>query len=268
MSFFRRKKKHEADNYGWFGDYKNWDELAALSGGYESSAILNKTRDSLLKIKNGEAVYERDSVLFDKKIYPFSVISSLLYVSLNCGNTLNVVDFGGSLGSTYYQVKDFIPASLNVNWSVVEQKEYVDCGQQMFQDDVLKFHHTISESMASTKADVLLLSSVVQYLQKPHGFLDELKSYNFKYILIDRTAFINNNQPDRLTLQIVPPFIYEAQYPSWFFNEQNFLKHFKNYEIKTEFESYVPGEQEIQIDNRVQGYDKGFLLVRREESPS
>jgi putative methyltransferase (TIGR04325 family) len=263
MSFFKRKKKQETGNYGWFGDYKNWDELVALSGGYESSAILNKTRDSLLKIKNGEAIYERDSVLFDKKIYPYSVISSLLYASINCGNTLNVIDFGGSLGSTYYQVKDFIPASLSVNWSVVEQKDYVDTGQQIFEDEQLKFHHSIAESMALKKADVLLLSGVVQYLQKPHDFLGELKNYDFKYILIDRTAFINDNQSDRLTLQIVDPYIYEAKYPSWFFNEQDFLKHFENYEIKTEFGSYVIGEQYIQIDNRVQGYDKGFLLVRK-----
>ncbi|MBB6498853.1 methyltransferase, TIGR04325 family [Pedobacter cryoconitis] len=263
MSFFKSKKKHESNKYGWFGDYKNWDELVALSGGYESNIILDKTRDSLLKIKNGEAVYERDSVLFDKKTYPFSVISSLLYASINCGNSLNVIDFGGSLGSTYYQVKDFLPSSLSVNWSVVEQKEYVTCGQQMFEDEVLKFHHNISESMKSKKADILLLSGVVQYLQEPHDFLNQLKDFDFKYILIDRTSFINDNQPDRLTLQIVPPYIYEAKYPSWFFNEQNFLKHFEDYNIKTEFESYVIGEQNIQIDNQVQGYDKGFLLVRK-----
>lgn len=263
MSFFKRKKKPENNKYGWFGDYKDWSELVSLSGGYESSTILNKTRDSLLKIKNGEAVYERDSVIFDKKIYPYSIISSLLYAAINCNNNLSVIDFGGSLGSTYYQVRDFIPAEINVHWSVVEQKDYVYCGKKMFEDDFLKFHPTIADSMIAKKADILLLSGVVQYLEKPHEFLNELKNFDFKYILIDRTAFISDNNPDRLTLQIVPPEIYEAQYPSWFFNEQNFLKHFDNYEIKTEFESYVVGEQEIQIDNRVQGYDKGFFLIKK-----
>lgn len=263
MSFFKRKKKAENNKYGWFGDYKDWSELVALSGGYESDLILNKTRDSLLKIKNGEAVYERDSVLFDEKIYPYSVIAALLYAAINCNNSLNVIDFGGSLGSTYYQVRDFIPSGLDVHWSVVEQKDYVNCGKTMFEDDILKFHPTIADSMSTKKADILLLSGVVQYLEKPHEFLNELKKFDFKYILIDRTAFICDNNPDRLTLQIVSPEIYEAKYPSWFFNEKNFLAHFDNYEIKTEFASYVVGEQQINIDNSVQGYDKGFFLVRK-----
>ena len=97
MAFFKSKKKNP---YGWFGDYKKWEALTALSGGYEAGPILDKTKNALLKVRNGEAVYERDSVLFDKKVYPFSVISALLYTAIECGNSLNVLDFGGSLGST------------------------------------------------------------------------------------------------------------------------------------------------------------------------
>jgi putative methyltransferase (TIGR04325 family) len=259
MSFFKPKKKSP---YGWFGDYKSWEALTTLSGGYEADAILDKTKTALLKVKTGEAVYERDSVLFDKKIYPYSLISALLYAAIECGNELNVLDFGGSLGSTYYQVRDVIPSPVRLHWSVVEQENYVRCGQESFEDEILKFHFTIEESMAARKADVLLLSSVVQYLEKPHEFLEGIQRYGFKYILIDRTAFIKNNLPDRLTLQVVPPEIYEARYPAWFLNEKKFLEHFQEYDIKMEFESFVQGEQEIEIDHVKMGYDKGFFLVR------
>jgi len=262
MSLFTLKKKKK-NKYGWFGDYKNWDELAALSGGYEANTILEITKESLLKVKNGEAVYERDSVLFDKKLYPYSLISALLYAAVDCGGALNVLDFGGSLGSTYYQVRDLIPSSVKLHWSVVEQTDYVRCGQELFEDQILKFHFTIAESEASKKTDVLLLSSVIQYLEKPHDFLKEIQGFDFKYIILDRTSFIKANQPDRLTLQIVPPDIYEAKYPAWFFNEKKLLEHFSNYDIKVEFESYVPGEQDIEIDHVRSGYDKGFFLVRK-----
>lgn len=259
MSFFKSKKKNK---YGWFGNYHNWNDLQNKTNGYQDQTILETTKNALLKVKNGEAVYERDSVLFDKKIYPHSIISALLYAALECDGQLSVLDFGGSLGSTYYQVRDIIPATVNLHWGVVEQKNYVSCGQTLFEDDVLKFHYTIAESLSVKKADILLLSSVVQYLEKPHEFLLEIQQYDFKYILIDRTAFVKNNLPDRLTLQIVPPEIYNAQYPAWFFNENNFLSHFKNYKIKMDFESYVPGEQEMEIDGVKSGYDKGFFLVR------
>ena len=156
-----------------------------------------------------------------------------------------------------------IPAAVQLHWSVVEQENYVRCGKEFFEGKNLKFHFTIEESMKARKADVLLLSSVVQYLEKPHEFLEAIKQYQFKYILIDRTAFIKADRPDRLTLQVVPPEIYEAHYPAWFFNEKRFLEHFEGYEIKMEFESFVAGEQEMEIDHVKAGYDKGFFLIRR-----
>ena len=262
MSIFKKRSK-PASKYGWFGNYNNWNELVALSDGYEASLILEKTKKSLLKIKNGDAIYERDSVLFDKKLYPFSIISALLYSAIDKNNSLNVIDFGGSLGSTYYQVRDFIPSNISVNWNVVEQNKYVTCGQEYFEDEILKFHYTIDDSIENIKPHVLLLSGVVQYLENPHEFLKMINQYEFDYILIDRTAFISGDLGDRLTLQVVPPEIYEAKYPSWFFNEKKFLEHFSGYDIMVEFEPYVVGEQEIQIDGIVQGYDKGFFLVRK-----
>lgn len=261
MSFFRRKK--EKSRYGWFGDYKSWEELTAATGGYEAGSILDVTRDALLKVKNGEAVYERDSVLFDRKEYPYSVISALLYAAIECGNELNVLDFGGSLGSTYYQVRDLIPTTVKLHWSVVEQQNYVRCGQELFEDETLRFHFSIAESMSQRKANVLLLSSVLQYLEKPHELLEDVIALGFDYILIDRTAFLLEDRPDRLTLQIVPPEIYEARYPAWFFNEKHLLRHFTDYEIKTEFDSFVRGEQEMEIDHIKAAYDKGFFLIRK-----
>jgi putative methyltransferase (TIGR04325 family) len=262
MSLFGFKKERK-NKFGWFGDYKNWDELKALTGGYEQQSILDITKQALLKVKNGEAVYERDSVLFDKKLYPYSVITALLYAAAECGGSLNVIDFGGSLGSTYYQIRDLIPPSVSISWNVVEQNAYIKCGQEHFQDETLQFHFTIAESLNAKKADILLLSSVVQYLPDPHAFLKEIQDYGFKFIIIDRTAFVKGERADRLTLQIVPPQIYTAQYPAWFFNEKNFMAHFNNYHIKTEFESSVPGEEEMEIDGSKQGYDKGFFLIRK-----
>jgi hypothetical protein len=42
--------------YGLSGHYHSWDEAMAVSTGYDSEVILEKTREALLKVKNGEAV--------------------------------------------------------------------------------------------------------------------------------------------------------------------------------------------------------------------
>ncbi|MBE9598798.1 methyltransferase, TIGR04325 family [Pedobacter sp. MC2016-24] len=257
------KKFSKKNRYGWFGNFDSWEEVKRIAPGYDADNILKKTKESLLKVKNGEAVYERDSVLFDKKEYPYAIISALLYIALLNNNKLNVIDFGGSLGSTWFQVRDFIPAEIEVSWSIVEQETYIKEGKEHFADDVLDFYYSIDECIATKKTiQVILLSSVVQYLEKPHEFLDQLNNYKMDYLLFDRTAFINGDAEDRLTLQIVPPEIYEAKYPAWFFNESRFLKHFESYTLKAEFHSFVEGEARMSIDNKIVAYDKGFIFER------
>ncbi|RZM25540.1 MAG: methyltransferase, TIGR04325 family [Pedobacter sp.] len=258
-SFFRKREKRK---YGWFGDYKNWEEAKNNSTGYEAENILEKTKQSLSKVKSGEAVYERDSVLFDTKEYPFSVISCMLYTAIKNNNKLNVLDFGGSLGSTWFQVRDFIPPNLDISWSIVEQHNHVTEGKKHFEDDILKFYYTIDECIKDKKEiHLILLSGVIQCLENPHDFLNELVNYPVDHILFDRTAFINEGE-DRLTIQKVPPEIFNAQYPSWFFNEGTFLNHFKSFTLKAEFSSSIEAEKTMVIDNKNAGYDKGLFFER------
>jgi putative methyltransferase (TIGR04325 family) len=57
----------------------------------------------------------------------------------------------------------------------------------------------------------------------------------FKYIIFDRTAFIDTGD-DRITVQKVPPEIYPASYPAWFFNQEKFLDFFSGeYELIADF---------------------------------
>ena len=53
----------------WNSKYSTWDEALAASTGSDSENILQKVKDSTLKVKYGEAVFERDSVIFDKIQY-------------------------------------------------------------------------------------------------------------------------------------------------------------------------------------------------------
>lgn len=257
-SLFAKSPKHL---YGWFGDYSSWTDVAAQTSGYDAGVILEKTKTATLKVKRGEAVYERDSVIFSQKEYPFPLISFLLHSATLRKKPLNVLDFGGSLGSTYYQIKEFLTPEVCASWNVVEQEHYVACGKESFEEGILHFYSSIADCMKAKEVDLVVLSSVVQYLEKPHDFLNQLNGCKFPFLIFDRTAFHYGDQ-DRLTLQIVPPDIYQASYPSWFFNQRRFLHHFqKDYQLVTEFASYVKGEETMFIDGQQLGYDKGFYLI-------
>lgn len=219
------------------GNYKTWDDARKQSIGYESDTILNKVKDALLKVKNGEAVYERDSVLFDKVRYSWPLLAWLLWVASREGNRLRLVDFGGSLGSTYFQNRGLMAHLIELNWNIVEQATFVECGKHYFEDEHLKFYNRLDECMKAQRSDIILLSSVIQYLEKPYDLLKEIIEQRFKYILIDRTSFLHEGD-DRITVQTVPEEIYSASYPSWFFNQNKFVDFFsEKYELIADFET-------------------------------
>ena len=73
-------KKFRINKYGWKGNYPNWQKAQEDSSGYDSDEIIQKVRSSLLKVRNGEAVYERDSIIFDEIQYSWPILSGLMFV--------------------------------------------------------------------------------------------------------------------------------------------------------------------------------------------
>ena len=233
LKFFVKKnilKTDDTQTHGWFGNYSSWQTAMRECGGYDAGNILNKVKDSVLKVRNGEAVYERDSVLFDNIQYSQSLINS--FKKSISDNQLHVVDFGGSLGSTYFQHKELFKDIKDLKWSVVEQKHFVDCGKRDIEIEALKFYYTIDEALLTQRPHVLLLSSVIPYFEK-----------------------------ERITKQIVPSFIYKASYPAWFLSEAKFIDAFlKKYELIDEFKS--PFDADSVLEDGVQVYRKGFYFKR------
>ncbi len=255
-----RKIFQKPIKHGWFGDYKTWAEAGGKSSGYDGAHILEKVKKAVLKVKNGEAPYERDSVLFDEIQFSQPLLDAFKNIVTENEGILHVIDFGGSLGSSYFQNQGFLSYTKELKWSVIEQKHFVDCGKQFIEDEQLKFYYTIEEALKHLKPQVLLLSSVIQYFEKPYELIQKCMSYGFDYIIIDRTAFIESNS-ERITVQVVPEFIYNASYPAWFFNEQKFVNAFSlRYKLVNEFESkFDPREQ---LDDKVWSYRKGFVFKK------
>lgn len=219
VNYFYNSKEKE---FLWLsGDYQSWNEAVAASTGYDSEIILEKTRSALLKVKNGEAVYERDSVLFDEIQYTWPVLSGLMWVAACNEGNLNVLDFGGSIGSTYFQNRYFLSSLKRVRWNIIEQPSQVKVGKENFEDDSLRFYESISDCLADTEPNVVLLSGVLQYLEDPYMILDQALKLSCKHIIIDRTPFWAGPE-DRLCVQTVPPSIYPASYPSWIFSMRKF----------------------------------------------
>jgi putative methyltransferase (TIGR04325 family) len=100
----------------------------------------------------------------------------------------------------------------------------------------------------------------LQYLETPYALLEKVKAFSFPFILIDRTGFMGGAE-DRLTIQRVPPTIYPASYPCWFFSRRKFTSFFEDaYELVEEFDALAGV---MHLDGKEVALDKGFILKRR-----
>jgi putative methyltransferase (TIGR04325 family) len=241
--------------YGWFGDYKSWTEALADTKSYSDDEIFNRTKQSINKVIQGTKKYERDTILFDRIEFEYhqASLSGLLKVALTIGReTLNILDFGGSLGTLYFAMKSFLNP-INLNWNIVEQEHYVKYGKDNIK--CINFYYNLEDCLQEQKIDVVIFSSVLQYLENPYDLLEFVVSQNIKHIILDRTAILPDSE--RLTIQKVPPSIYDSSYPAWFLNEIRIISIFNNkgYQMLADF-------TELWSSNIIKSKFKGYIFVK------
>lgn len=249
----------------FLGDYRSWAEARAASAGYDLPSILEKQIAAASKVRDGKAAYERDTVVFDEIEHMFPLLASLLHVAGAQGNRLSVLDFGGALGSSYYQNRGLLRHVPDLRWSIVEQPHFVDAGRRLFEDGSLRFYESIERCLSAERPNLLLLSSVLQYLEKPLEFATGLARLGIPYLIVDRTP-MTREAPRRLTVQHVPPSIYAASYPCWIFNEDELRAAFDPaWETVYPFESHVGTVIDL---GDARGRYAGFFLRRRPAAAS
>ena len=241
--------------YGWYGNYSSWEVAKRKCTGYDSIPILEQVKESTGRVQRGLAKYERDSVIFKEVQYSYPLLSGLLWIAAKNKGKLHVMDYGGALGSSYYQNKSFLDTLADVKWCIVEQTHFVQTGKEDFSKGKLQFYDSIESCIQSNQIDLVLLSSVLQYLESPYKLLEEIQSSKIENVIIDRTPYVMG--PDRLTIQKVNPQIYPARYPCWFFNKTRFLDFMNsNYDMILEFDA-------LDRANILSEF-KGFIFKRKQ----
>lgn len=201
------------------GPFKDWDAAKEAASGYDAPQILEKAIASARAVKAGEAAYERDTVLFQTPAFSHPLLSWLLLAAASSGGNLHVIDFGGALGSLYFQNRAALSVLNALSWCVVEQDHIASAGAAEFSDDILSFSSDLTEACAKSNANFLLLSGVLQYLPDPMTVLRTALSSGVEFVAIDRTM-ARTNLKDEVFLQHVPEWIYEASYPVRFLNAE------------------------------------------------
>lgn len=198
----------------WFrGDHPDWAAARAAAAGYDDAAVLARVLAATREVRAGKAKWERDGVAFTTPAINEPLLAALREAAQLGGEPLMVVDFGGSLGSTWWQHRRALADLPGVQWRVVEQAHYVAAGGE-FADAQLSFHGSMAGARAGGRASVLLLSSVLPYVESPFAVLEEAVRLGFREVIIDRTPLVRSGRT-RLAVQYTPPALGGGSYPCW-----------------------------------------------------
>jgi putative methyltransferase (TIGR04325 family) len=218
---FDRARAHMPSAVRCTGNYSTWDDALRDSAGYHDPEVLRRAVEAARLVREGNAAFERDGVAFARSDFRWPVLCALYRLAARTSR-LHVLDFGGALGSIYYQHRMLLADLPQVRWAIVEQAAHVEAGRAEFRTAQLDFYHTVDEALTDAPLDALLLSGVLQTLQTPYDFLAEAVERRFPTIILDRVPLMKDDTT-RLTVQHVPRRIYAASYPAWFLSESRLL---------------------------------------------
>jgi putative methyltransferase (TIGR04325 family) len=239
------------------GSYPNWEAAAKHASGYDEASILQRASEATKAVRDGRAAFDRDGVTFGEPYYPYPLIAGLLDAALRADGVLSVIDFGGALGSTYFQCRRWLQGARSIRWSVVEQDHYVDVGRQRYETLELKFERSISDCLKHGPT-VVVFSSVLQYLDDPWKVLEEAVSAGLHSVLIARTPVIEADD-SIITVQQVPASIVSSSYPTRLFTKEDLLRPFHEYRLVDEHED---GQDRSILSHGQFVRFKGYTLTR------
>jgi putative methyltransferase (TIGR04325 family) len=206
------------------GPFASWAEAAERATGWHNPILTELALAAALKVKDGTAAFERDSRPHNRIIYSPTILTALLLAAAR-HRRLNVVDFGGALGSNYYQHLKLIRAlpDLPVSWNVVERPALAKLGVEQFQNSELRFH----DDLAALRLDqaVLMFTGSLQYVAGAFGLLENAVR-DFDIIALDRlyvspaadhAPYVQHLDPRRFGAVTLPMWCFaKAALIAWF----------------------------------------------------
>lgn len=217
------------------GDYADWAQARKKTSHADGAAQLARVRHAAREVVAGRAAWDRDGVVFMEPAVHAPLLAALRRAAAAHGRRLDLVDFGGGLGCTWRQHQAALSELQDVRWRVVERPALAAVGAAEFAAAGLSFHASLEEAMQRGKPDVVLLSSVLAYLEKPEALLASLKGQAIDDIIVDRTPFVAAAR-DRIVVQRTPPELGGGSHPCRLFSRSSFVAGWMpNYELVDEW---------------------------------
>ena len=205
------------------GPYGSYAEALADASGYDSPIVVQQVEEAILAVLEGRAAYERDGTAFQTR--PDLAIYKVLRDVVTPHST--IADFGGGLGGLFISAPELFHQSCRL--LVIEQASMVEAGLRLARKHKLPLEFIDSQEQTVPPLDVLIFSSVLQYLSDPWATVEwVIQSCAPEVVIIDRTAIRRGNS--RWYLQTNPGYYKgSVTYPVQVLERRRLLRAFSGY---------------------------------------
>lgn len=237
---FYRLPKHKSINY-IVGSYGSWEDAKEDSKGYDDKVILDKVFKLTSKYNITEGYIQKR--LTDYTWFLLTIIG----VVASYKNKINVLDFGGALGTTYWKNQDILTKfqGKEMNWTIIDQPHFVKLGQEKIQNNRIRFVYDFKDI---DDVDIVLFSGVLMYLNKTEyeNVIMRTKTTKARFIVVDRQLV---GCEEKICVQKVSdPNYYTSSYPIRVMRKETLINDFGDlYELIAEC-SASTGNPESYID--------------------
>lgn len=179
--------------------YASFNEALEDSDTYEDQDVINvvarKTQILKESIEHGLC----DEINDHRLIQNLFILSYIFH-----RNPMKVIELGGACGASYFLLHNFVPHYFKT-WTIIETPHMVKKAKEIFEESTLNFVSIGNFEIDSTlkKGDLLIAQGVLQYLDNPLQFFENIQLQDFKYIYISRTVVGINIKSPVITKQVV-----------------------------------------------------------------
>ena len=210
-----RKKAHKKKRSGRvsYDDSKltSFEAILSDSSGYNAEQILDRALSAAIEVRDGRGSHERDGVVFYTRETNWPLMGAIGLAAATRNRRITVLDFGGSLGTAFFQHKNLLDRFSGIDWRVVEQNNFVEAGRREMKVKGLSFFGSVEEATKGARPLVTYAGSSIQYVEEPMKTLREISLVTSQFLILDRIPV----SPDksRLLRQVVEKHPYDASYP-------------------------------------------------------
>jgi putative methyltransferase (TIGR04325 family) len=207
-----------------FTKVDSWESAVRKSSGYESVNVVEPVVTAARRVQNDSQTSTLSSSRYQQ------IAAGMLYCiaqgRFNEDEPIRVLDVGGGGADYFHHFQTFAP-QINFDWTVLETPAMAAAMSNEFGRKLTNLRWVDSIENTNEIYDVVLCSSVLQYVEKPAALLAALAEKS-GFLIVNRIPLVDSIEHFVAVQKIISKGK-RASYPIHFFAEKKFLDEMSQY---------------------------------------